>query len=63
MGGGVGIPGEKARCGGSLEGWPVQWRTSGVEWFRGGQGGMAAGAGGSASGGWRLRGVEVEDEP
>ena len=41
---------------GGLEGWPGQrWRV--VSGRRGG-----AGAGGSAGGGWRLRGVQVEDE-
>ena len=41
---------------GGLEGWPRRrWRV--VSGRRGG-----AGAGGSAGGGWRLRGVQVEDE-
>ena len=41
---------------GGLEGWPARrWRV--VSGRRGG-----AGAGGSAGGGWRLRGVQVEDE-
>ena len=39
LGGGVGIPGEKARRGGGLEGWPVRRRTDGGEWFRGGRAG------------------------
>ena len=61
MGGGVGIPGEKARRGG-LEGWPVRRRTGGGEWFWAGEAARAGcGAGGSAGGGWRLRAVEVED--
>ena len=52
-----GSPEKKLGTGG-LEGWPGRRRTDGGECFRGG-----AGAGGSAGGGWRLRGVEVEDEP
>ena len=43
MGGGVGIPGEKARQGGGLEGWPGRRRTGGGEWFRGGRAGRPAG--------------------
>ena len=42
--------------GGGLEGWPGRRRTGGCECFWGGQGGCLAG------GGWRLEGVEVEDE-
>ena len=57
----MGIAGEKARHGGGgLEGWPGRRRTGGGECFRGGRGG---GGGCLAGGGWRLRGVEVEDEP
>ena len=65
MGGGVGIPREKARRGGGLEGWPVRrWGVvSGRAERRGGAGRpLAAGAGGSAGGGWRLRGVEFDDK-
>ena len=57
----MGIAGEKSRQGG-LEG----WRGGDGECFWGGRGGAppAAGDGGGslAGGGWRLRGVEVEDE-
>ena len=62
-GSGVGIAGEKAQHKGGLEGWPGRWRTGGGECFRGGQGGAPPVAGGClVGGGWRLRGVEVEDE-
>ena len=47
----------KSSARGGLEGWPDRRRTGGGECFRGGRGGCLAG------GGWRLRGVEVEDEP
>ena len=57
---------EKRLGTGGLEGWPGRRRTGGGECFRGGWGGAlpAAGRGGYclAGGGWRLRGVEVEDE-
>ena len=60
-----GSPEKKLGMGG-LEGWPGRRRTGGGECFRGGRGGAppAAGGGGGrlAGGGWRLRGVEVEDE-
>ena len=36
---------KKKRGAGGLEGWPVQRRTGGGEWFRGGRGGVAARAG------------------
>ena len=51
-----GSPEKKLGTGG-LEGWPGRRQTGGGEFFRGGRGGCLAG------GGWRLRGVEVEDEP
>ena len=51
----------KSLAWGGLEGWPGRWQTGSGEWFRGGWGGEAAR--GSAGGGWRLRGVQVEDEP
>ena len=59
---------------GELEGWPGRRRTGGGELFRGGEAAAdrrwgvvsgrrgGAGAGGLAGGGWRLRGVQVEDE-
>ena len=57
----------KISAGGGLEGWPGRRRTGGGECFRGGRGGAlpAAGGGGCClvGGDWRLRGVEVEDEP
>ena len=58
-GGGVGIAGEKARHGGprGMAGAAADRRWGVVSGRRGG-----TGAGGSASGGWRLRGVQVEDE-
>ena len=46
----------KSSARGGLEGWPGQWWRVVLE-RRGGDG-----AGGSAGGGWRLRGVQVEDE-
>jgi len=52
----------KSSARGGIEGWPGRRRTGGGEWFRGGRGGVVARAGGSAGGGWRLRGVEVEDK-
>ena len=58
---------EKKLGAGGLEGWPGRRRTGGGECF--GAGGEAdrqpRAAGGCclAGGGWRLRGVEVEDEP
>ena len=56
----------KGSARGGLEGRPGQRRTGGGEWFCGGRGGAppATGGGGGcfAGGGWRLRGVEVEDE-
>ena len=42
---------------GGLEGLPGRRRTGGGELFRGGEAEW-----GSAGGGWRLRGVQVEDE-
>ena len=51
---------------GGLEGWPGRRRTGSGECFQGGRGGAPPVAGGEgcylAGGGWRLRGVEVEDE-
>ena len=59
-----GSPEKKLGTGGGLEGWPGRQRTGGGECFRGGRGGAPPAAGGClAGGGWRLRGVEVEDEP
>ena len=60
-GGGVGIAGEKARHGGPRGmAEAAADRRSGV--FSG-RAGPAAGGCCLAGGGWRLRGVEVEDEP
>ena len=60
-----GSPEKKLGTGG-LEGWPGRRRTGGGEWFRGGRGcappAADGGGGGLAGGGWRLTGVEVEDE-
>ena len=58
-GGGVGIAGEKSHHGGprGMVGAAEDWRWGVFSGRRGG-----AGAGGSAGGGWRLRGVRVEDE-
>ena len=54
---------EKKLGAGGLEGWPGRRRTGGGECFRGGAPPSAGGGGGClAGGGWRLRGVEVEDE-
>ena len=63
MGGGVGILGEKARCGGGARGMAgaAADRRWGVVSGRAGRL-RAAGAGGSAGGGWRLRGVEFDDK-
>ena len=61
-----GSPQKKLGAGG-LEGWPVQRRTGGGDWFQGWRGGAppAAGGGGWMFGRWWLpaQGVEVEDEP
>ena len=61
-----GSPEKKLGTGG-LEGWPGRRRTGGGECFRGGRGGAPPAVGdrgsGLTGGGWRLRGVEVEDEP
>ena len=60
-----GSPEKKLGTGG-LEGWPGRRQTGGGECFRGGRVAhrrpRAAGGGCLAGGGWRLRGVEVEDE-
>ena len=57
----------KSSAQGGLEGWPGRRWTGGGECFRGGRGGALPAVGGGscclAGGGWRLRGVEVEDEP
>ena len=47
----------KSSARGGLQGWLGRRRTGGGELFRGGEA-----ARGSAGGGWRLRGVQVEDE-
>ena len=51
---------------GGQEGWPGRRRTGSGECFRGERGStppaVVGGGGCLAGGGWRLRGVEVEDE-
>ena len=55
---------EKKLSMGALQGWPGRQQTGGGECFQGGRGSASPAAGGGclAGGGWRLRGVEVEDE-